>query len=85
MKEESAPRMYRIRVQGNLDPRWSEWLQSMSIVSKQTADGCPSVVLTGPLADQAALRGVLTRLWDLNLDIISVVRIARQGMKHEKD
>jgi hypothetical protein len=43
------------------------------------------MVLTGPLADQAALRGVLTRLWDLNLDIISVVRIARQGMKHEKD
>jgi len=60
-------------------------LQSMSIVCEQTADGCPSVVLTGPVADQAALRGVLTRLWDLNLDIISVTRIARQGRKHEKD
>jgi hypothetical protein len=85
MKEESAPQMYRIRVQGNLDPRWSDWLQCMSIVSAQTADGRPSVVLTGPLADQAALRGVLTRLWDLNLDIISVTRLARQGRKHEKD
>jgi hypothetical protein len=85
MDKESAPRMYRIRVQGNLDPRWSEWLQSMSIVSEQTADGCLSTVLTGPLADQAALRGVLTRLWDLNLDIISVAWIIRRGRKHEKD
>jgi hypothetical protein len=71
--------MYRIRVQGNLDPRWSEWLANMSIVCEQTADGCPTVVLTGPLADQAALRGVLTRLWDLNLDIISVTRLVTQG------
>jgi hypothetical protein len=85
MKEESEPQMYRILVQGNLDPRWSEWLQSMSIASEQTADGSRSAVLTGPLADQAALRGVLTRLWDLNLDIISVTRIARQGRRHEKD
>ena len=71
--------MYRIRVRGNLDPRWSEWLASMSIVSEQTAGECPSAVLTGPLADQAALRGVLTRLWDLNMDIISVARIAAEG------
>jgi hypothetical protein len=51
----------------------------MSIVSEQTADGCPAVVLSGPLPDQAALRGVLTRLWDLNMDIISVTRIVKQG------
>jgi hypothetical protein len=79
MKEESTSQMYRIRVKGNLDPRWSEWLASMSIVSEQTTDGYPAVVITGPLPDQAALRGVLTRLWDLNLDIISVTRIAAQG------
>jgi hypothetical protein len=73
--------MYRIRVQGKLDPRWSDWLASMSIVPEPTADGCLTTVLTGPVADQAALRGVLSRLWDLNLDIISVNRIVRRGKK----
>jgi len=73
--------MYRIRVQGKLDPRWSNWLASMSIVSEPTTDGCLTTVLTGPVADQAALRGVLSRLWDLNLDIISVNRIVRRGKK----
>jgi hypothetical protein len=76
MNAEATPQMYRIRVRGNLDSRWAEWLASLSIVSEPAPDGCPGVVLTGPLPDQAALRGVLTKLWDLNLDIISVTRIA---------
>jgi len=75
MQEESTRQMYRIRIQGNLDPRWSEWLADMSIVSDRTEAGGPAVVLTGFLADQAALRGVLNRLWDLNLVVISVNRI----------
>jgi hypothetical protein len=79
MKRESMPEIYRIRVHGKLDPRWSEWLASMSIVSDRTTDGRPAVVLTGQLPDQAALRGVLNRLWDLNLDVVSVTRIANQG------
>jgi hypothetical protein len=79
MAEEFTPQMYRIRVGGNLDPRWSDWLAGMSIIPEQSEAGCLSTVLTGPVADQAALRGVLTRLWDLNLDIISVNRIDRNG------
>jgi len=51
----------------------------MSVVSEQTAEGLPTTVLAGPVADQAALRGILTRLWDLNLDIVSVTRIGGQG------
>jgi hypothetical protein len=47
----------------------------MSIASDRNEAGAPAVVLTGFLADQAALRGVLNRLWDLNLDVISVNRI----------
>ena len=75
MKGRVAEQVYRIRVQGSLDPRWSEWLGSMSVESEQAADGSPTTVLAGPVADQAALRGILTRLWDLNLDIVSVTRI----------
>ena len=77
MQEESAPQRYRIRIQGNLDPRWSEWLADMSIAPERNESGASAVVLTGFLADQAALRGVLNRLWDLNLAVISVNRIDR--------
>ena len=78
MNAKATPQVYCIRVRGNLDSRWSSWLASLSIASESTPDGHPGVVLTGPLPDQAALRGVLTKLWDLNLDIISVTRIAKQ-------
>jgi hypothetical protein len=76
MHEESVLPTYRIRVRGNLDPRWSEWLESMSIRADRAEADSPTVVLTGPLVDQAALRGVLNRLWDLNLEVISVNRMA---------
>jgi hypothetical protein len=79
MERETTTQVYRIRVQGKLDPRWSEWLASMSIVPDRPVDERPAVVLTGPLPDQAALRGVLNRLWDLNLDVVSVSRISKQG------
>ncbi len=73
--------MYRIRVGGILDPNWSEWLESMSIVAEQQPNGYNTTVLTGRVVDQAALRGILTRLWDLNLDVISVTRIDREEDK----
>ena len=78
MEKVSTPQTYRIRIQGNLDPGWAQWLAGMSIATEKTEVGGRSTVLTGSLADQAALRGVLTRLWDLNLDIISVTRIDKQ-------
>jgi hypothetical protein len=81
MEKHEKPLMYRIRVQGSLDPNWSAWLESMSIVAEQQPNGCNSTVLTGRVVDQAALRGILTRIWDLNLDVISVTRI---GGKEDK-
>jgi hypothetical protein len=81
MKGEPTPQMYHIRVQGSLDRAWSKWLGGMSIDVEQTMDGSPSTVLAGPIKDQAALRGVLNRLWDLNLDIISVNRIHGERQK----
>ena len=77
MGKESASEIYRIRIQGNLDSKWSEFLANMSIASERTQSGKPIAVLTGLLADQAALRGVLNRIWDLNLAVISVDRIDR--------
>ena len=75
MNIKSIPQVYRIKVQGNLDSEWSKWLGNMSMETERTMNGSSTTVLVGPVADQAALRGILTRLWDLNLDIISVTRV----------
>ncbi len=63
--------MYEIRVQGYIDTRWEEWLNGMSL--RYTPDG--NTTLTGPLPDQAALHGVLAKIRDLGIPLISVKRI----------
>lgn len=70
---ENRPVVYRIRVRGRLARRWSDWLGGLAI-SVEVDDGAPEAVLTGPVVDQSALRGILNRLWDLNLTLISVSR-----------
>ena len=62
--------IYQIKMQGELDSSWSAWFSYMTI----TFDG-DVTTLTGAVADQSALRGLLTKLWDLNLDLISVNRV----------
>ena len=72
MSQTDAPEtsVYQIKVQGQLDKSWSGWFSGMTV----TSDG-DITALTGPVADQSALRGILTKLWDLNLALISVTRI----------
>ena len=65
-----APATYQIEVQGKLDESWASWLDGMTIARTNVHDGAPVVVLTGPVADQAALRGILSRLWDLALTVV---------------
>ena len=65
--------VYRITVQGTLDPEWAAWLHNLTLISAEV-DGQPVTTLSGPVADQAALRGILNKLWDLNLTIMSVRR-----------
>jgi hypothetical protein len=70
-----GPMVYQIKMQGKLDESWSGWFSGMAI----TLDG-DTTTLTGAVADQSALRGILTKLWDLNLDLISVNRV--EGLTH---
>ena len=65
--------MYHIVVQGALDVAWQEWFSGMAITIDQDKDGVVTT-LQGLVADQAALRGILNKLWDLNLTVISVKR-----------
>ena len=66
--------LYLIRVRGALDERWSDWFGGVEMASEQAIDGSPTTLLTGTL-DHAALHGVLDRLRDLNLILISVSRL----------
>ena len=68
---------YRIKLKGRLDPKWSDWFGQMAISN----EGCETI-LTGPVADQAALHGLLIRIRDLNLTLLSVERI--EMAQHEK-
>ena len=63
----SACPVYEIKVRGLIDPRWADWFSGVAIV----VDG-QITTLTGPVVDQAALRGILSKIWDLNLGVISV-------------
>jgi hypothetical protein len=63
---------YQIRVHGVLDASWSDHLNGMSIVTDYEAGKAPSTILTGRLADQAALTGVLNALHDLGFALLSV-------------
>ena len=63
---------YQIRVQGWIGERWSSRFDDMTVLRESAPDGTPVTTLTGTVPDQAALRGVLNQLWDLNLTLISV-------------
>ncbi|GAB7006974.1 hypothetical protein JCM18899A_44470 [Nocardioides sp. AN3] len=77
------PGLYEIRIEGRLHERWLAWFDGMTLTSVTNAS--PDIpgsagrgvttVLRGPVADQAALHGILARLRDLGMPLISVARV----------
>lgn len=65
------PVTYQIQVPGKLGENWLDWISEMTITVKAEGDGPPVTTLTGTL-DQAALQGLLRRLYSLGLPLISV-------------
>lgn len=65
-------RHYQITVEGKIDPSWSVWLNDLQFISRKEPNGMYLTTLSGTLIDQAALRGLLNRLWDLNLVLYSI-------------
>lgn len=55
-----------------LDPSWSEWFDGLLIQIESENQNQPASLLSGRIADQAHLRGILIKIWDLNLKVISV-------------
>lgn len=71
--KKNQPTIYRITVEGLIDPQWSQWYAGLTI--RLESELPPISSLTGPTRDQAALRGILNKLWDLNLSLVAVERL----------
>ena len=69
----SQPPVYQIRVRGRLGRRWTDWFAGLTITPDDNGD----TLLTGPVVDQAALHGVLQKVRDLGLPLVSVTRVER--------
>lgn len=69
--------LYRIVVDGELHESWSDWLGEVILERNTLGSICSHTILLSEIPDQAALRGLLNRIWDLNLTLISVNRQER--------
>jgi hypothetical protein len=67
----TSPSLYRICVKGYLGPEWTEWFDGLTI----TQDENGNTLLSGPIVDQAALYGILNKIRDLGLLLLSVTRL----------
>ena len=72
--------MYEFHVKGLLDKRWSEWFGGLTI--RHQEDG--TTLLVGPVVDQAALHGVMVRIRDLGLPLLSLRRTGRCGEQRQR-
>ena len=67
--------IYQVRIEGQLGQQWTEWFEGLSIT--QERDG--TTLLTGPVVDQSALHGLLKKVRDLGIPLVSINRIETDG------
>jgi hypothetical protein len=70
---------FEIHVKGHLSPSWSEYFAGLKVINSQSGE----TILVGPIMDQAQLHGILARIRDLNLMLISVGRIESEILTNE--
>ncbi len=70
-QDRSEPLSYEIRVKGRLDDKWANWFDGLTITLEDNGD----TLLTGPVADQAALHGLLRKVRDLGMPLVSVIQV----------
>ncbi len=73
--------VYEIRLKGHLNDRWADWFDGMTITLKEDGD----TLLTGPVVDQAALHGLLKRVRDLGIPLLSVNFVSPGRASHQED
>jgi hypothetical protein len=69
--------IYQIKIKGLLDEKWSDWFDGLTITSQNERE----TILVGPVLDQGALHGLLAKIRDLSLTLISVEQINKQDEK----
>ncbi len=84
--DSSQPTVYQIRLKGHLGHQWTDWFEGMIITLEENGD----TLLSGPVVDQAALHGLLKKVRDLGLPLVSVFQVQIQethsyGSKKEKN
>jgi hypothetical protein len=67
----NEPLVYQIRIKGHVGSQWTDWFQGLTITLEDNGD----TLLTGPVVDQAALHGLLRKVRDLSLPLISVCHV----------
>jgi hypothetical protein len=75
---QDSPQQYEIRVKGHLDARWSAWFDGLSLTTE--SDG--TTTIHGPVVDQAALHGLLQRLRDVGMPLVSVTQVDPTALMH---
>lgn len=68
---------YQIRVKGNLEPKWSDWFDGFTISTQNLGE----TLMIGPVADQAALHGLISKLRDMGLPILLVERLETDELR----
>jgi hypothetical protein len=78
--DSSGPTIYQIRVKSHLGSDWTDWFDGLTITREENGD----TLLTGPVIDQAALHGLLKKVRDLGMPLISVNQVAcKEGVENE--
>lgn len=80
-KPPSSAQFYDIRLKGHLDAQWATWFDGLTITLEENGD----TLLSGPVADQAALHGLLRKVRDLGMPLVSVVQIQSNSSEKGKE
>jgi hypothetical protein len=85
MDAANHPQVYEIQVQDQLDQEWQQWFDGLAVTLTNAGGPQLTTTLVGTVADQAALRGMLCKLWDLNLALVSVRRVMMDREEEHDD
>jgi len=81
LADSDEPLVYQIRIKGQLDSQWADWFAGLTITL--AADG--ATLLTGPVADQAAPHGLLKKIRDLGMPLLSVNQVPPLKSANQKN